>query len=73
MMTDSANAGIHFVQNAKKEWTKRFVQDETIAESFNSFVDAQTEFAKKTVKAWETMAVAASKEVGKWPSFAKAK
>ena len=50
MLSDSALMGVNFVQNAKKEWTKRFVQDKKIAESFDSYVDAQTEFAKGQVK-----------------------
>jgi hypothetical protein len=73
MLSDSALMGVNFVQNAKKEWTKRFVQDKKIAESFDSYVDAQTEFVKQSVKAWETLSVAASKELGKFPKFDLAK
>lgn len=73
LFADSAIAGVNYIQSSKKEWTKRFVQDEKIAESFNNFVDAQTDFVKQSIKAWETVSIAASKELGKFPKFDLAK
>jgi hypothetical protein len=69
MITDNVNLGINMFQGAKKEWVKQFVKDEKIAESMNSFVDAQTSFAKQVVKTGTDMATAISKEVGKFPNF----
>lgn len=67
--TDTTNYGISMIQSAKKEWVKQFVKDETIANSLTAFVEAQTEFAKQVVKTSADVATAASKELGKWPTF----
>jgi len=69
MITDNVNLGINMFQGAKKEWVKQFVKDEKIAESMNSFVDAQTSFAKQVVKTGAEIGTAISKEVGKFPDF----
>jgi hypothetical protein len=69
MLSDNINLGINMFQGAKKEWVKQFVKDEKIADSMNSFVDAQTGFAKQVVKTSVDMATAISKEVGKFPDF----
>jgi len=69
MLSDNINLGINMFQGAKKEWVKQFVKDEKIADSINSFVDAQTSFAKQVVKTGTDMATAISKEVGKFPDF----
>jgi hypothetical protein len=68
---DSANYGINMIQSAKKTWVSSFVKDEAIAKSLNSFVDAQTDFAKQIVKTGADVATVISKEVGKWPSNSK--
>lgn len=41
---------IDSVQNGKKQIVKTFVQNETVAEALNKFVDAQTEYTKKAAK-----------------------
>jgi hypothetical protein len=69
MITDNVNLGISMFQGAKKEWVKQFVKDEKIAETMNSFVDAQTSFAKQVVKTGAEIGTAISKEVGKFPDF----
>lgn len=67
--TDAANYGITLFQNGKKEWTKHFVKDETIRQTLDSFVDAQTAFVKQVIKTNEVIATAVSKELGKFPKF----
>ncbi len=69
MITDNVNLGINMFQGAKKEWIKQFVKDEKIAETMNSFVEAQTSFAKQVVKTGADIGTAISKEVGKFPDF----
>jgi hypothetical protein len=44
------DATIDAVQTGKKQFVKTFVQNETIAEALNKFVDAQTDYTKKAVK-----------------------
>ena len=44
------DATIDAVQGAKKQFVKTFVQNETIAEALNTFVDAQSEYTKKAAK-----------------------
>jgi hypothetical protein len=38
------------IQNGKKQFVKTFVQNETVAEAMNSFIDAQSEYTKKAAK-----------------------
>jgi len=45
------DATIDAVQTGKKQFVKTFVTDEKIAEALNQFVDNQTEYTKKAVKA----------------------
>ena len=47
----TTDAIIDAVQTAKKTWVKTFVTNEHIADSMNEFVDNQTEYTKKAVKA----------------------
>lgn len=69
MLSDNANLSINMIQGAKKEWVKQFVKDEKIAESMNSFVDAQTSFVKQVVKTSVDVGTMVSKEIGKFPNF----
>jgi len=39
------------VQQSKKAWIKTFVTNDHIADSMNHFVDSQTDYTKKAVKA----------------------
>ena len=41
---------IDTVQGAKKQFVKTFVQNETVAEALNTFVDAQADYTKKAAK-----------------------
>ena len=43
----TADAIIDTVQNGKKQFVKTFVQNETVAKSMNSFIDAQADYTKK--------------------------
>jgi hypothetical protein len=42
---------IDAVQTSKKQFVKTFISDEKIAEALNQFIDNQTEYTKKAVKA----------------------
>jgi hypothetical protein len=43
----TADAIIDTVQNGKKTFVKTFVQNEAVAKSMNSFIDAQADYTKK--------------------------
>jgi len=47
----TTDAIIDAVQTAKKTWVKTFITNEHIADSMNQFVDGQTEYTKKALKA----------------------
>jgi len=47
----TADTLIDTVQNSKKQFVKTFVTNEHIAESMNQFIDTQTDYTKKAVKA----------------------
>lgn len=47
----TTDAIIDAVQTAKKTWVKTFVTNDHIAGAMNEFVDNQTEYTKKAVKA----------------------
>lgn len=47
----TTDAMIDAVQTAKKTWVKTFITNEHIADAMNQFVDNQTEYTKKAVKA----------------------
>ena len=49
-MLQYVNSFIDTVQGAKTSFVKQFIQDETIAKSLQSFVDAQTTFVKQVAK-----------------------
>ena len=42
---------IDAVQTGKKQFVKTFISDEKIADALNQFIDNQTEYTKKAVKA----------------------
>ena len=42
---------IDTVQNGKKQFVKTFVHNEHIAEAMNHFIDSQTDYTKKAVRA----------------------
>lgn len=46
---------IDAVQTGKKTFVKTFVQNERIAEAMNDYVDTQTEYTKKALKATSDM------------------
>ena len=39
------------IQSAKKTWIKTFITNDHIAESMNHFVDSQSDYTKKALKA----------------------
>lgn len=47
----TADTMIDTVQNGKKQFVKTFVTNEHIAESMHHFIDSQTDYTKKAVKA----------------------
>ena len=56
---------IDAVQNGKKQFVNTFVQNETVKEALNSFVDAQTQYTKAAVKAGSDTATSLAKEMTK--------
>ena len=61
----TTDAIIDAVQTAKKTWVKTFVTNDHIAESMNEFVDNQTEYTKKAVKATSDAATQIAAETTK--------
>ncbi len=68
-LASMANWPIDMVQNAKKSWTKTYVQNENIRTAFDAYVDAQTVFVKQIVANADAVVAEVSKEVGKFPKF----
>jgi hypothetical protein len=64
--TYAAHWGIDTLQNAKKYYVKALVPDEALAEPLNSFIDAQTTFAKNVVKSMDQFGNALSKSTSNW-------
>ena len=58
----TTNEMIDAVQNGKKQAVKIFVTNETIADSMNSFIDAQTEYTKSAVNSMTKAATDISTE-----------
>ena len=56
------DATIDAVQTGKKQFVSTFVQNETVAKALNSFIDAQTEYTKKAVKAGTDAAITLGQE-----------
>ena len=61
----TTDAIIDSVQNGKKTFVKTFVQNETVAEAMNDFVDQQTSYTKKAVAATTDMLTVVSSETVK--------
>lgn len=59
------DATIDAVQGAKKQFVSTFVQNETVAKALNNFVDAQSEYTKKAVKATMDTATSVTQEMVK--------
>lgn len=64
--TYAAHWGIDTLQNAKKYYVKTMVHDEALAAPLNSFIDAQTDFAKSVVKSVDQFTTAFSKSTADW-------
>ena len=55
---------IDAVQTAKKQWVKTFIQNATVAQAMNSFVDAQAAYTKQAAKVgMDTVTVLTSEAV----------
>lgn len=65
-MTQHVNSFIDTVQGAKSTFVKTFVQHEGIAKSLQSFIDAQTKFAKEVVKTSTDVVTQATEELSKF-------
>ena len=59
------DAAIDAIQTAKKTLVSTFVTNQTIADSLNGFVDAQTEYTKKALKAGTEAATTLASETVK--------
>lgn len=68
-LSSMTNWPITMVQDAKKTWTKTYVQNENIRTALDAFVDAQTVFVKQIVANMDTVAKEVSEELGKFPKF----
>lgn len=68
-LASAANWPIDMVQNAKKTWTKTYVQNEAIRTALDAYVDTQTAFVKQIVANVDAVTAEVSKEVGKFPKF----
>jgi hypothetical protein len=61
-----ANMAIDAVQSGKTAWLNQFVQDKSVKEPLQQFVDAQTVFTKQIAKTvWEVTGAAAETVVSK--------
>lgn len=60
---------INMIQDAKKSWTKTYVQNENIRTALDAYVDAQTVFVKQIVANADVVAKEVSEELGKFPKF----
>jgi predicted Zn-dependent protease len=59
------DAVIDAVQNSKKTFVTTFVKNEKMADAMNGFVNEQTEYTKKAVKATSDMATTVTSELVK--------
>jgi len=61
-----ANMAIDAIQSNKTTWLDTFIQDKSVKEPLQQFVDAQTTFTKQIAKsAWEVSGLAAQTVVSK--------
>ena len=65
-MTQHVNTFIDTVQGAKSTFVKTFVQNEGIAKTLNSFIDAQTKFTKELVKTTTDLTTQVTDELSKF-------
>ena len=56
---------IDTVQTSKKQFIKTFVTNQSVADSLNKFVDAQTSYTKEAMKATADTVTSVTKEVVK--------
>jgi len=68
-LASAFNWPIDMVQNAKKTWTKTYVQNETVRTALDAYVDTQTAFVKQIVANADVVVAEVSKEIGKFPKF----
>lgn len=60
----TADALIDTVQNGKKTFVNTFVQNETVKDAMNKFIDSQSEYTKKAAKvSMDTMTTLTSETV----------
>lgn len=61
-----ANMAIEAIQNGKKSWVSTYIQEKSIAQPMNDFVDSQTQFTKQIAKSyWESTGAFAESFVNK--------
>jgi hypothetical protein len=65
-MLQSVNTFIDTIQDAKKQIVKTFVQDKTLAETINEFVESQRTFTKQVAKTTFEVATESAKQVAKF-------
>jgi hypothetical protein len=58
----TADATIDAIQNGKKTFVKLFVQNETMADTMNSFIDEQSAYTKKAIGATTEMFTTVAQE-----------
>ena len=65
-MLQSVNTLIDTIQDAKKQIVKTFVQDKTLAETINEFLESQRTFTKQVAKTTFEVATESAKQVAKF-------
>jgi uncharacterized protein YoxC len=65
-MLQPVNTFIDTIQDAKKQIVKTFVQDKTLAETINEFVESQRTFTKQVAKTTFEVATESAKQVAKF-------
>jgi uncharacterized protein YoxC len=65
-MLQQVNTFIDTIQDAKKQIVKTFVQDKTLAETINEFVESQRTFTKQVAKTTFEVATESAKQVAKF-------
>lgn len=65
-MLQQLNTFIDTVQDAKKQIVKTFVQDKTLAETINDFVESQRTFTKQIAKTTFEVATESAKQAAKF-------
>jgi uncharacterized protein YoxC len=65
-MLHQVNTFIDTIQDAKKQIVKTFVQDKTLAETINEFVESQRTFTKQVAKTTFEVATESAKQVAKF-------